>query len=128
MFYLVPQQFLLVCLSTMQFFDNLSAVMRRIKSTESGMAEEEKWREEVMVFMATISNQMERINNDLYDGTGRAGLVEEFRAYIAEQRGKDAERKMQEKQSDHRWYIVVSLAVIFTALLSLLTYYHMVGR
>jgi len=92
------------------------------------MAEEEKWREEVMVFMATISNQMERINNDLYDGTGRAGLVEEFRAYIAEQRGKDAERKMQEKQSDHRWYIVVSLAVIFTALLSLLTYYHMVGR
>ena len=128
MFYLVPQQFLLVCLSTMQFFDNLSAVMRRIKSTESGMAEEEKWREEVMVFMATISNQMERINNDLYDGTGRAGLVEEFRAYIAEQRGKDAERKMQEKQSDHRWYIVVSLGVIFTALLSLLTYYHMVGR
>ena len=92
------------------------------------MVEEEKWREEVMVFMATISNQMERINNDLYDGTGRPGLVEEFRAYIAEQRGKDTERKMQEKRSDQRWYIVVSLAVSFTALLSLLTYYHMVGR
>jgi cytochrome c-type biogenesis protein CcmH/NrfG len=102
--------------------------MMMARNAENDMIEEEKWRQEVMVFMATISNQMERINNDLYDGTGRAGLVEEFRAYIAEQRGKDAERKMQEKRSDHRWYIVVSLAVIFTALLSLLTYYHMVGR
>jgi cytochrome c-type biogenesis protein CcmH/NrfG len=102
--------------------------VQKTKRAEDSMGEEEKWREEVMVFMATISNQMERINNDLYDGTGRAGLVEEFRAYIAEQRGMDAERKMQEKRSDQRWYIVVSLAVIFTALLSLLTYYHMVGR
>jgi hypothetical protein len=92
------------------------------------MAEMQEWQQEVTAFMATISNQMERINNDLYDGTGRAGLVEEFRAYIAEQRGKDVERKIQEKRSDQRWYIVVSLAVIFTALLSLLTYYHMVGR
>jgi hypothetical protein len=97
-------------------------------STESRIAEEEKWRQEVTVFMATISNQMDRINNDLYDSTGRAGLVEEFRAYMAEQRGRDAERRVQEKRSNHRWYVVVSIVVIFTALQSVLTFFHLVGK
>lgn len=97
-------------------------------STESRIAEEEKWRQEVTVFMATMNNQMERINSDLYDSTGRAGLVEEFRVYMAEQRGRDAERKVQEKRSNHRWYVVVSIVVIFTALQSLLTFFHVAGR
>jgi len=90
------------------------------------MAEMEGWQQEVIKFMAVINNQVERINTDLYDGRG-PGLLEEFRGFMAEQRGVAEERKRQDKRNSRRWVVSVSIATIFTtlfALLTLLIYFH----
>jgi hypothetical protein len=49
-------------------------------------------------------------------------LITEFRTYAEAQRQEDAERKMQERKSDLRWYIGVLAAIIFATILSFLNY------